>query len=66
MVIDSESDQRPEERPEKPRTTRDVDGSFNALWTLFRDEAKSHSNARINTLKDVMECPYICAFILSG
>jgi hypothetical protein len=33
----------------------DFDGSSNALWTLFRDEAKSHDDARINTLKDDMD-----------
>ena len=33
----------------------DFDGSSNALWTLFRDEAKSHDGARINTLKDDMD-----------
>ena len=33
----------------------DFDGSSNALWTLYRDEAKSHDDARIVTLKDDME-----------
>jgi hypothetical protein len=33
----------------------DFDGSSNALWTLFRDEAKSYDDARIVTLKDDME-----------
>ena len=33
----------------------DFDGSSNSLWTLFRDEAKSHDDARINTLKDDMD-----------
>ena len=37
----------------------DFDGSSNALWTLFRDEAKSHDDARINTLKDDMESSLI-------
>jgi len=47
----------------------DFDGSSNALWTLFRDEAKSYDDARIVTLKDDMEgslifvrsCP-ICTY----
>ena len=47
----------------------DFDGSSNALWTLFRDEAKSHDDSRIVTLKEDMEsclifvcsCP-ICAY----
>lgn len=33
----------------------DFDGSSKALWTLFGTEAKSHDNARINTLKDDMD-----------
>jgi hypothetical protein len=33
----------------------DFDGSSTALWTLFKDEAKSHDDARIVTLKDHME-----------
>jgi hypothetical protein len=37
----------------------DFDGSSNMLWTLFRDEAKGHDDARINTLKDDMESALI-------
>jgi len=37
----------------------DFDGSSNALWTLFRDEAKSHDDARIKTLKKSMESALI-------
>jgi hypothetical protein len=48
---DSESDQQPEE----PRMIGDFDGSSNAFWNLYRDEAKSHDDARINTLKDDMD-----------
>ena len=33
----------------------DFDGGSNALWTLFRDEAKSHDDAQIVTLKEDME-----------
>ena len=33
----------------------DFDGSANEFWKLYRDEAKSHDDARINTLKDGME-----------
>jgi len=32
----------------------DFDGSSNALWTLFKDEAKNHDDARIYTLKEDM------------
>ena len=32
--------------------TGDFDGSSNTLWTVFKDEAKSHDDTRINTLKD--------------
>ena len=37
----------------------DFDGSSNALWTLFRDEAKNHDDARIVTLKEDMESSLI-------
>ena len=37
----------------------DFDGSSNMLWTLFRDETKSHDDARINNLKDDMESALI-------
>lgn len=56
-TYDSESDlsQQTEEPPEESRMVGDFDGSSNALWSLFRDEAKSHDDARINTLKDDMD-----------
>lgn len=63
------SDPASEQKPEEPRMVGDFDGSSNALWTLFRDEAQSHDDARINTLKDDMDsslifvCPYpICTY----
>jgi hypothetical protein len=43
----------------------DFEGSANALWTLYGKEAKSHDEARIQTLKDDMDgvlifvCPYL-------
>lgn len=57
-----------EQESEEPRMIGDFNGSSNALWTLFKDESKSHDDARINTLKDGMEsclifvrsCP-VCA-----
>jgi hypothetical protein len=58
-TTDSESDQQFDEPPEEPRVIGDFDGSSNALWTLFRDEAKSHDDARINTLKEDMESALI-------
>jgi hypothetical protein len=33
----------------------DFGGSANALWTLYGKEAKSHDEARIQTLKDDMD-----------
>jgi hypothetical protein len=46
-----------------PRPTNqlggDFDSSSNMLWTLFRDEAKGHDDARINTLKDGMKSALI-------
>ncbi|KAI0281952.1 hypothetical protein BGY98DRAFT_912920 [Russula aff. rugulosa BPL654] len=44
----------------------DFDGSSNALWTLFRDEAKSHDDSRIVTLKDDMESSLIFAGLFSA
>ena len=44
-----------EPEPDEPRMIGDFDGSSNPLWTLFRDEAKSYDDARINTLKDDMD-----------
>jgi hypothetical protein len=52
---DSESDQQPEE----PRMIGDFDGSASEFWKLFRDEAKSHDDARINTLKEGMDSALI-------
>ena len=37
----------------------DFDGSSNELWTLFKEEAKNHDDARINTLKDDMDSALI-------
>lgn len=33
----------------------DFDNSANALWTLYGEEAKSHDEARIQSLKDDMD-----------
>jgi hypothetical protein len=52
---DSESDQQ----PEVPRMIGDFDGSANEFWKLYRDEAKSHDDARINTLKEGMDSALI-------
>ena len=37
----------------------DFDGSSNELWTLFKEEAKNHDDARIYTLKEDMESALI-------
>jgi hypothetical protein len=54
------------EQSEEPRMIGDFDGSSNALWTLFKDEAKSHDDARINTLKDGMESCliFVCSYLI--
>lgn len=39
---------------ERPKIS-DFDRSANELWTLFGTEAKSHDDARVNTLKDDMD-----------
>ena len=48
-----------EQNAEGPRMIGDFDGSSNALWTLYRDEAKSHDDARIVSLTDDMESSLI-------
>jgi hypothetical protein len=53
------SDQQSEELPEERRMIGDFDGSANEFWKLFRDEAKSHDDARINTLKEGMDSALI-------
>ena len=40
---------------EEKRMIGDFDSSANALWTLYGTEAKSHDEARIQTLKDDMD-----------
>ena len=45
--------------PEEPRMIGDFEGSSNALWTLYKEEAKNHDDARINTLKEDMESALI-------
>jgi hypothetical protein len=44
---------------EEPRMIGDFDGSANEFWKLYRDEAKSHDDARIGTLKDGMDSALI-------
>jgi hypothetical protein len=59
-----ESDLQPEEQPEEPRMIGDFDGSANEFWKLFRDEAKSHDDAQINTLKEGMDSAliFVCSY----
>ena len=40
---------------EVPRMIGDFDDNANALWSLHLDEAKSHDEARIHSLKDDMD-----------
>ncbi|KAH9996413.1 hypothetical protein BJV74DRAFT_769116, partial [Russula compacta] len=44
----------------------DFDGSANPLWTLYGKEAKSHDEARIQTLKDDMDGVLIFAGLFSA
>ncbi|KAI0289900.1 hypothetical protein B0F90DRAFT_1633474, partial [Multifurca ochricompacta] len=44
----------------------DFDDSANALWTLYGKEAKSHDQARIQTLKDDMDGVLIFAGLFSA
>ena len=40
------------------------DGSASEFWKLFRNEAKSHDDARIDTLKEGMESAliFVCSY----
>ena len=49
------SGSNPDQGPEEKRMIGDFDGSANALWSLYREEAKSHDESRIQTLKDDMD-----------
>jgi hypothetical protein len=53
------SDPAPEQEPDEPRMIGDFDGSASEFWKLFIDEAKSHDDARINTLKEGMDSALI-------
>jgi hypothetical protein len=44
----------PDSESEEPRMIGDLDGSANEFRKLYRDEAKSPDEARINTLKEGM------------
>jgi hypothetical protein len=44
---------------EEPRMIGDFDGSANEFWKLYRDEAKSHDDARIDTLREGMDSALI-------
>ncbi|KAI0264791.1 hypothetical protein BGY98DRAFT_927779, partial [Russula aff. rugulosa BPL654] len=44
----------------------DFDGSANEFWKLYRDEAKSHDDATISTLKDGMDSALIFAGLFSA
>lgn len=41
--------------PQENHMVGDFDDSANALWSLYVDEAKSHDEATIGTIKDDME-----------
>jgi hypothetical protein len=43
----------------EPRMIGDFDGSANEFWKLYRDEAQSHDDATISTLKDGMDSALI-------
>jgi hypothetical protein len=49
----------PNTASEEPRMIGDFDGSANEFWKLYRDEAQSHDEAQINTLKEGMESALI-------
>src|SRR5258708_15270489 len=53
------SDAHPRPKPEEPHMTGDFDASASEFWKLFKDEAKSHDDARIYALKEDMESALI-------
>ena len=44
-----------DQEPQEIRIAGDFDGGANALWTLYRHEATSRDEARIQSLKDGMD-----------
>ncbi|KAI0286712.1 hypothetical protein BGY98DRAFT_8516 [Russula aff. rugulosa BPL654] len=40
---------------EEPRMIGDFDGTASKFWKIFKNEANSHDDARINTLKEGMD-----------
>lgn len=54
----------PGDNPERPK---DFDEDANGLWSLYGKEAKSHDEARIETLKDDMDgvLIFVCAMYFS-
>ncbi len=54
-TLDTDSQQKPEE----PHVIGDFDASASEFWKLFKDEAKSHDDARIYALKEDMESALI-------
>ncbi|KAH9956883.1 hypothetical protein BC827DRAFT_1270620 [Russula dissimulans] len=58
--------QEPQDREEVPSMPCDFEGSANALWTIYGKEAKSHDEARIQTLKDDMDGVLIFAGLFSA
>ncbi len=53
------SDADPQQTPEESRMIGNFDGSASEFWKLFKDEAKSHDDARIYALKEDMESALI-------
>ncbi len=53
------SDAHPRSKHEEPRMIGDFDGSASEFWKFFKDEAKSHDDARIYSLKEDMESALI-------
>jgi len=45
----------PDGEPQEMRMIGDFDSGASALWSLYRDEAKSRDEARIQTLKEDMD-----------
>ncbi|KAN0133855.1 hypothetical protein V8E53_008350 [Lactarius tabidus] len=69
QLANSRSSETPQTQsilPEMPRFIGDFDDSANALWSLHLKEAKSHDEARIQSLRDDMDSVLIFAGLFSA
>jgi hypothetical protein len=58
------SDAETQRKREEPLMIGDFDGSAGEFWKLFKDDAKSHDDARIYSLKEDMKSAliFVCSY----